>query len=144
MGESNIAKTHESIKQRQHALEQAKVAMDKAKHALGLAHKAGLVSAADAAKHMMQVTSMVVDKAAAKVAEEEAKKESYTKEIKLVESEVVKKEAELKAARGVQVIETPGAAAADEAQQAQKKAAKIEMEAQQIITEAKKEEGKAV
>merc|ERR1712070_1043317 len=84
-------------------------------HALGLAHKAGLVSAADAAKHMMQVTSMVVDRAAAKVAEEEAKKESYTKEIKLVESEVVKKEAELKAARGVQVVETPGAAAAEKA-----------------------------
>ena len=74
-----------------------------------------VISAADAAKHMMQVTSMVVDKAAAKVAEEEAKKESYAKEIKLVESEVVKKEAELKAARGVQVIQTPGAAAAEPA-----------------------------
>merc|ERR1711998_553027 len=67
------------------------------------------VSAADAAKHMMQVTSLVVDTAVSKVAEEQAKKEDAERELKTVQDDMTKTTANLNAMRSTQQAETPGA-----------------------------------
>jgi len=106
--EAESTRSHAIIVRRKHALQQARKAMDQAKHALELAHKADLVSAADAAKHMMQVTKLVVDKANAKVAEEQAKKDEADKAAKEEGDNIVKKTAALDAERKIQETNTPG------------------------------------
>merc|ERR1712031_64999 len=130
--EGEASKADASVKQRKHALEQAKIAMDKAKHALGLANKAGLVSAAEAAKHMMSVTTLVVDKATAKVAQEQAKKDSYDKEIKMVKDEISAKLAKLESIRKVEGAKIPGGEAIAELTDDERK---------DQVTELQKEQG---